>query len=104
MANDFLVLMDRNKYDIRGHCKKRPVYIAKKSINQDSGIPLQVHLDQIEGLNVPADTSGYPNEKDYDWGHVVLLNRDGGIIRTSFREALGRFYRHMQAQKQTQAE
>ena len=50
MANAFLTLMKRNKYDVRGHSGKRPVYIARKSFDSVTKAPLQLHLDQQEGL------------------------------------------------------
>lgn len=57
MANDFLTMMRRNKYDVRGHSGRRPVHIAKNAYDAETLAPLQVHLDQRDGLKVwsPAD-------------------------------------------------
>ncbi len=50
LANDFLTLSKRNKYDIRGHSGKRPLHIVKNARNAETLAPLQVHLDQLDGL------------------------------------------------------
>ena len=52
VANDFLILTQRNKLDVRGHSGKRPVYVAKRSRDADTGHPVQLILDQTEGLKV----------------------------------------------------
>ena len=52
LANDFLSLSKRNKHDIRGHSGKRPRHIVKKAFNAETLEPLQVHLDQLDGLKV----------------------------------------------------
>ena len=48
IANDFFILMRRNKFDVRGHSGKRPVFVAKRSSNTKTGAPLQAELDQFE--------------------------------------------------------
>lgn len=54
VANDFLILMKRNELDIRGHSKKKPVFIAKKSTDTETGNPIQVTFDRQskEGLKI----------------------------------------------------
>lgn len=52
LANDFLTLSKRNRHDIRGHNGKRPLHIVKNAHNAETGDPLQVHLDQLDGLKV----------------------------------------------------
>lgn len=48
VANDFFVMMRRNRFDIRGHSGRRPVFVAKRSSDATTGAPLQVELDQYE--------------------------------------------------------
>lgn len=48
VANDFLVMMRRNTFDVRGHSGKRPVFIAKHSSDASTDAPLQVELDRYE--------------------------------------------------------
>lgn len=68
LANDFLTLTKRNRYDIRGHTRKRPLHIVKNARDAETGAPLQVHLDQVDGLKVwdPKDkrfiTENRPNK------------------------------------------
>lgn len=52
MAKDFLVIGKRNKHDIRGHSGKRPLHIVRNAHDADTLTPLQIHLDQREGLKV----------------------------------------------------
>ena len=52
IANDFLILTRRNKFDVKGHSRKSPVFVAKRSRDADTGAPLQVHLDQRDGLKI----------------------------------------------------
>lgn len=53
LANDFLVMNRRNKLNIKGHSKKRPVFKAKKAQDGDSGYPLQISLDEFDSnINV----------------------------------------------------
>lgn len=59
MAEDFLVKMRRNRYDVRGHSGKEPVFVVKNAKN-GSGLPLQVALDQRAGLRVWS-----PRDRDY---------------------------------------
>jgi hypothetical protein len=50
LAADFLVLMKRNEHDVRGHSGKRPEFVAKHSVNCDTGTPIQVTFDRKAGL------------------------------------------------------
>ena len=59
MAEDFLVKMKRNRFDVRGHSGKEPVVVAKRAENRD-GLPLQVALNQRSGLEVWS-----PRHKEY---------------------------------------
>lgn len=52
LANDFLVAMSRNAHDVRGHSKRRPVVVAKKSTDADTESPLQVTFDRTNGLKI----------------------------------------------------
>jgi hypothetical protein len=38
-------------------------------------------------INIPADTTGFPNEGDYDLGHCIFL-QNGEVKRMSFRRVL----------------
>ena len=51
MAEDFLVKTKRNRFDVRGHSGKEPVFVVKEAKNAD-GLPLQVALNQRSGLQV----------------------------------------------------
>ncbi len=51
MAEDFLVKTKRNRFDVRGHHGKEPVFVVKEATNAD-GLPLQVALNQRSGLRV----------------------------------------------------
>jgi hypothetical protein len=63
LANDFLIQMKRNEHDVRGHSKKRPVFVAKKSINTDTNQPIQAAFDRTEGLKIWCPiTKKYLNE------------------------------------------
>lgn len=54
VANDFLIQMKRNEFDVRGHSKKKPVFVAKKSKDTNTGQPIQVTFDRqsVEGLKI----------------------------------------------------
>ncbi|HZL69323.1 MAG TPA: hypothetical protein VFC29_18570 [Candidatus Limnocylindrales bacterium] len=51
MAEDFLVKTKRDRFDVRGHSGKAPVFVVKEATNAD-GLPLQVALNQRSGLQV----------------------------------------------------
>jgi hypothetical protein len=57
MAEDFLVKTKRDRFDVRGHSGKEPVFVVKQAKNTD-GLPLQVALNQRSGLQVwsPRDS------------------------------------------------
>lgn len=59
MAEDFLVKMKRNRFDVRGHSGKEPVVVVKQATNA-AGLPLQVALNQRSGLQVWS-----PRHKEY---------------------------------------
>jgi hypothetical protein len=59
MAEDFLVKMKRNRYDVRGHSGKEPVFVVKNA-NNSSGLPLQVALNRRTGLRVWS-----PRDREY---------------------------------------
>ena len=44
-ANDFLVMLRRNAFDVRGHSKKRPIPIVKKGSMED-GRCVQINMDK----------------------------------------------------------
>lgn len=46
IANDFLVMMRRNNFDVRGHSGNRPVFVAKRSFDAATDAPLQVEMDE----------------------------------------------------------
>jgi hypothetical protein len=57
MAEDFLVKTKRDRFNVRGHSGKEPVFVVKQAKNTD-GLPLQVALNQRSGLQVwsPRDS------------------------------------------------
>jgi hypothetical protein len=57
MAEDFLVKTKRDRFDVRGHSGKEPVFVVKQAKNTD-GLPLQVALNKRSGLQVwsPRDS------------------------------------------------
>jgi len=57
MAEDFLVKTKRDRFDVRGHSGKEPVFVVKHAKNTD-GLPLQVALNQRSGVQVwsPRDS------------------------------------------------
>ncbi|HVW79045.1 MAG TPA: hypothetical protein VHB45_15630 [Alloacidobacterium sp.] len=59
MAEDFLVKMKRNRFDVRGHSGTEPVVIDKYARNS-KGLPLQVALNQRSGLKVWS-----PRDREY---------------------------------------
>lgn len=52
LANDFLVLFRRRNFDARGHSKKKPKVIVKKSSMEGENRPVQVEFSENEGLLV----------------------------------------------------
>lgn len=52
LANDFLVLPRRIALDARGHTKKKPSAISKKSTMGDQKLPVQIEFFSEEGLKV----------------------------------------------------
>jgi hypothetical protein len=68
MANDFLIAMERTRYDARGHSGRRPVALAKHARYGPGGRPAQVKFRVHEGFQVwdaierrvlhPAETYG----------------------------------------------
>jgi hypothetical protein len=48
LANDFLIMLRRNKLNVKGHSNKRPVFRAKNAMNLDTGTPLQVRLNEFQ--------------------------------------------------------
>lgn len=59
VAEDFLVKTKRNRFDVRGHSRKEPVFVVKEATNAD-GLPLQVALNQRSGLQVWS-----PRDREY---------------------------------------
>lgn len=52
LANDFLVLLKRKELDTKGHNKRPPKVYLKKSINTQTGKPIQLVFDKDKGLMV----------------------------------------------------
>ncbi|WP_144770304.1 hypothetical protein [Herbaspirillum sp. SJZ099] len=52
LANDFLILSRRIALDARGHTKKKPIAISKKSTMGDQKSPVQVEFFSEDGLKV----------------------------------------------------
>lgn len=52
LANDFLVMTKRDKYNVKGHSGQEPVFVVKNSSDLCTGQPLQVSLGQREGLKI----------------------------------------------------
>jgi len=59
LANDFLVLTNRDKYEVKGHSGKEPVFVVRHSSDPNTGRPLQVSLVKGRGSN-----SGLHKRKD----------------------------------------
>jgi hypothetical protein len=59
MSRDFLTMTQRDRYDVRGHSNKEPVFVAKHC-SDPAGKPLQVVLGQRTGLQVWS-----PRDKEY---------------------------------------
>lgn len=68
MANDFLVAIERTRYDARGHSGKKPTAHVRRAKLGASAKPAQVHISVRDGLRVwdaierrdlsPAETAG----------------------------------------------
>lgn len=52
LANDLLVMLRRRNFDARGHSKKKPKVIIKKSSMEDGNRPVQVEFSETDGLLV----------------------------------------------------
>lgn len=52
LANDFLVMAERDKHGVKGHSGKHPQYVIRNASNADTGEPLQVTLGQTRGLRL----------------------------------------------------
>jgi hypothetical protein len=59
MAEDFLVKMKRNRFDIRGHSGREPIFVVKHATN-GQGLPVQIELNQRSGLAVWS-----PRDREY---------------------------------------
>ena len=63
LSNDFFMLSRRSQLDVRGHSRKRPKLILKKSRDSDTGEPLQILIDKQSGLKIWS-----PKTKEYSTG------------------------------------
>lgn len=52
LANDFLVMAERDKHRVKGHSGKHPEYVIRNASNADTGEPLRVTLGQRNGLRL----------------------------------------------------
>lgn len=52
LANDFLVMCDRDEHGVRGHTRKHPEYVVRNASDTRTGEPLQVTLGQRRGLRI----------------------------------------------------
>jgi hypothetical protein len=52
LANDFLVISQRDKHGVKGHRGKHPEYVSRSASNAVTGEPLQVTLGQRRGLRI----------------------------------------------------
>jgi len=57
-----MTMMRRNRFDVRGHSGREPVFVVKQSQNTD-GLPLKVALNQRAGLQVWS-----PRDREYITG------------------------------------
>jgi hypothetical protein len=58
LANDFLVMTKRDRYCVKGHSGREPVFVVKNSADAGTGEPLQVSLGQREGLRIWSPLEG----------------------------------------------
>jgi hypothetical protein len=91
LAEDFLIKMKRNEFDVRGHSGKRPIYIAKHSKEISTGKPIQVGLDK-NGLSIWDSvarkkihgqvefTSSFSIELDNDFKFIAKAALSGGYF------------------------
>ena len=49
LANDFLVMSQRDKHVAKGHSGKHPEYVSRNASNAVTGEPLQITLDSGVG-------------------------------------------------------
>ena len=70
IANDMIVIMKRNELDIRGHSGKKPAFVSKKSTLMETGKPVQVTFDKMEGVKVWD-----PIDKKYLQGQGVISSK-----------------------------
>lgn len=52
LANDFFILMQRNRLDIRGHSRKKPEIKLKYSKNIETQKPLSINFDYANGMKI----------------------------------------------------
>jgi len=52
LANDFLTMMNRDRFGVKGHSGKAPVFVVKNSSHAETGEPLQVSFGQRDGLKI----------------------------------------------------
>jgi hypothetical protein len=52
LANDFLIMAERDKHGAKGHSGKHPEYVIRNASNADTGEPLHVTLGQRKGLRL----------------------------------------------------
>jgi hypothetical protein len=52
LANDFLVMCQRDEHQARGHSGKHPEYVVRKASDAVTGEPLQITLGQRRGLRI----------------------------------------------------
>ncbi len=52
LANDFLVISQRDKHGAKGHSGKHPEYVSRSAANAVTGEPLQATLGQRRGLRI----------------------------------------------------
>jgi hypothetical protein len=91
LANDFLIKMQRNALDVRGHSKKRPVVTDSRGKHVESGKPLHITMDRQSGLRTWCPRT----KQDVHWPGAVALNFKADLnVSTQFvaKVALGAGY------------
>ena len=73
LSNDFLILQQRNKLDVRGHSAKKPVTVLKSGKLADEKSPVRVEIDRSSGLNLWCPIEKKP-----------ILNTDPKASKVSF--------------------
>lgn len=80
IANDFLIKMKRNEHDVRGHSNKKPVVVAKKSKDTNSGEPIQITFDRqsVEGLKIwsPIDRGYIRGNRNVNSSFIIDVDID----------------------------